>query len=269
MIRVRSNNRATKICKNAKGQALVESAFVIPFMVFLILGIIQLTLMQQAKLMTKYAAFCAARAGIVFNGDVDKMKRAAFIALIPTFGRADDISHIAQTAAQMAIINAVTSAFGLPMVDVEIKNGPEDSDFSNYGSHLGGKQIDFDDIRPGVRDKNILSVKVRYFYELKIPFVNFILVDIWIVHRILKDVQIFGINLGGLFVPSGYSVQAYWGFRAQQRSALMTTIGAALGSILQQDAALAVVQLAKLAHQYYIPIEETYTLRMQSNWIKQ
>jgi hypothetical protein len=67
------------------GQAAVESAIVIPLMVFLILGIVQLTMVQHARVMTEYAAFNAARAGIVWNADKIIMEDAAIISLLPTY----------------------------------------------------------------------------------------------------------------------------------------------------------------------------------------
>ena len=63
----------------------MESAIVMPLMTFLILGIIQLVMMQHARVMTEYAAFNAARAGIVWNADKIIMENAAIISLMPTY----------------------------------------------------------------------------------------------------------------------------------------------------------------------------------------
>ena len=71
--------------RDARGQALVESAIIMPLMTFLILGIIQLVMMQHARVMTEYAAFNAARAGIVWNADKIIMENAAIISLLPTY----------------------------------------------------------------------------------------------------------------------------------------------------------------------------------------
>ena len=46
-------------------------------------------MIQHAKLMTEYAAYQAARAGIVWNGNNERMHDAAIIALLPTMGRTD------------------------------------------------------------------------------------------------------------------------------------------------------------------------------------
>ena len=64
---------------------MVEAAIVMPLMVFVILGVVQLTMIQHARIMTEYAAFNAARAGIVWNGDPWVMENAAIISLMPTY----------------------------------------------------------------------------------------------------------------------------------------------------------------------------------------
>ena len=76
---------ARRTCRDDRGQALVEAAIVMPLMTFLILGILQLTMMQHARVMTEYAAFNAARAGIVWNADSAIMESAAIISLLPTY----------------------------------------------------------------------------------------------------------------------------------------------------------------------------------------
>lgn len=69
---------------------MVESAIVIPLMTFMILGVLQLTMVQHARIMTEYAAFNAARAGIVWNADPWIMENAAIISLMPTSDRLID-----------------------------------------------------------------------------------------------------------------------------------------------------------------------------------
>src|SRR5258705_9102744 len=67
-----------------RGQAAIETALVMPLMIFFTLGIIQLAMVQQARLMTEYAAYQAARAGIVWNANNERMHDAAVFALLPT-----------------------------------------------------------------------------------------------------------------------------------------------------------------------------------------
>jgi hypothetical protein len=75
----------SRLRRDQSGQAMVESAIVIPLMIFLILGVIQLVMIQHAKIMTEYAAYNATRAGIVWNADKIIMENAAIISLLPTY----------------------------------------------------------------------------------------------------------------------------------------------------------------------------------------
>ena len=45
------------------GQAMVETAIIIPLFIFILLGILQMGLIYQAKVLLKYAAYRAARTG--------------------------------------------------------------------------------------------------------------------------------------------------------------------------------------------------------------
>lgn len=80
----RLRQRLSRARCDERGQAVVESAIVIPLMTFLILGIVQLSMIQHARIMNEYAAFNAARAGIVWNADRFIMENAAIISLMPT-----------------------------------------------------------------------------------------------------------------------------------------------------------------------------------------
>ena len=77
--------RARLRARAERGQALVEAAIVMPLMTFLILGVIQLVMIEHARIMTEYAAFTAVRAGIVWNADPGVMQSAAIISLMPTY----------------------------------------------------------------------------------------------------------------------------------------------------------------------------------------
>ena len=96
---------ARRVCRDQGGQAMVESAIVVPMMTFLILGIIQLVMMQHARIMTEYAAFNAARAGVVWNADKIIMENAAIISLLPTYEglfKESDLGNPAQMLKRIA-----------------------------------------------------------------------------------------------------------------------------------------------------------------------
>ena len=52
-----------------KGSVLLETALIMPVLLLLCFGIVQLAFLIVAKQMTEYAAFCAARAALVYNPD--------------------------------------------------------------------------------------------------------------------------------------------------------------------------------------------------------
>jgi hypothetical protein len=217
--------------RGEQGQAVVEAAILLPLVVFLILMTLQLAMLQQARLMADYAAFAAARTGIVQNGNngTDNggtdgpMHDAAVFAVLPTFGRTDSLAQLASTAARFKAEDLALKGLGLTQVRVFILNPTADA-FSKWGGHLNGQELDFDDVRPGATEATLLSLQVRYLYELRVPFANKVLQGLWLV------------TIGGSFddgTPEG----------------------------VKKPALLAAGALGKL----YLPVEAFYTMRMQSN----
>jgi len=115
--------------RQEEGQAMVESAIVIPLMVFLILGIIQLVMMQHAKIMTEYAAFNAARAGVVWNADRIIMENAAIISLMPTYERLFEQSDLGNPLQMLTRIAQRAALYQknrrLPQAIDLVKNGTD------------------------------------------------------------------------------------------------------------------------------------------------
>src|SRR5216683_2096877 len=156
------------------GQAVVEAAFVLPLTVVLILCTIQIAQLQQARVLVEYAAFNAARAGIVQNGNdgsdgtAGPMHDAAALSLLSGQGPTDGLGSLARTWAGFRAREAALRALGLPLVQVFVLN-PRRGDFHRFGQHLGGQEIDFDDVRPQAVDASLLSIQVRYLVELRVP----------------------------------------------------------------------------------------------------
>jgi hypothetical protein len=165
-----------------EGQAMVEAALVLPAIVFLILASLQLTQLQQARVLADYAAFAAARAGIVMNGDPARMLSAATLAVLPATGPTDSVAAMARTLVRFKAEDAVLRRFGLDQVRVLVRN-PASSDFAAWGPHLRGEEIDFDDVRPGAAEATLLSLQVWFLCELRVPFANKLLQNIWMAAR--------------------------------------------------------------------------------------
>lgn len=231
------------------GQSVVEATIVLPAMVFLILTMMQLTMLQHARIMSEYAAFCAARAGVVFNGDPKAMERAAAIALLPTYARTDTLQNLTQAAVvKMTREGLVRSTVGLPIARVKVLE-PKASVFASVGRHLNGQEIDFDDIRPSAAAANQLQIELDYLYELRIPFANKILQNIF-----------FASRLGTLHLWRGVDMTRpdTFGMDAQQLARAMYTG--------QGGYAPGIVAATMALKAHYIPIKTTYTMRMQSNF---
>ncbi len=241
--------------RDDSGQVAVEGAIVLPAMTFLVLMVMQLTMVQHARIMTEYAAFCAARAGIVYNADNTAMTRAATVALIPTIGRADSMNAYTGTAVSgIARENNQRAPVGLPIVEVQTLS-PKASDVTGaIARHLNGLEVDFDDIRPEVAQFNILQIRVRYYYRMSIPFANQMLQSVFMAQmghvfqpgtRGHTDVNMLAPDVGSDFHHGARSAFA----------------GAASGLIPRAGA---IAAAAEQRH-YYFPLQATYSMRMQSN----
>lgn len=195
---------------------MVEAALVLPSFVFLLLGVVQLTQLQQARLFTDYAAFAAARAGIVMNGDPGKMREAAAIAVLPAFGPADSVAALGKTRLRFEAQDAALRPFGLEQLRIEVHD-PVAADFGKYGGHLHGEELDFDDVRPGATEATVLSLRLRYLYELKVPFANRIIHAAWMAARAraAKGIAVAALaaaaRAGRYYVP----LQAFYSMRMQ------------------------------------------------------
>src|SRR3954466_9391352 len=95
---VRARRLATlRVVRGESGQAVVEAAIVLPAFLCLLLCTIQLTQLQQARLLLEYAAFNAARAGIVRDAESGAMREAAVFSILPSWGRTDSWEALLRT----------------------------------------------------------------------------------------------------------------------------------------------------------------------------
>ena len=215
------------------GQAAVEAAIVLPAAIFLLLCTIQLAQLQQARIMAGYAAFNAARTGIVRNADNGatggvadgSMRDAAILSILPTYGRTDSFAAVAKTLAAFTLRDVPLRASGLGAIRVHVSS-PRRADFSRFGHHLDGRELDFDDVRPDAADAGLLSVQVRYLYELRVPFANKFIHGLWVARQ-----------------------------RGSPRGDDGTPEGIDLGALA----------LAARQGRYLLPLQAFYTMRMQSN----
>lgn len=300
------------------GQVAVESALVMPLMVFLCLGLIQLMMMQQARLMTEYAAYCAARTGIVWNGNNERMHDAAIVALLPTMGRTDDLPRLAKTWALAQLYDEALQLLAWPDKDSLVPDSVNGSNLfgqvrvdtvnpSWYSpiqsvwklrSASSWKEMDFDgpDAYPQVpaletkiakffnlplpdddeevyRKATVLSVRVRYWYELRVPFANWIIFTAWWAANA-------GVSLGGaIYKPTldtkanltskkgGMSDVAAAPVRGLANQRGYDTLYTVEMTVLWGLATGGIPLLSSVVGKhYFIPLTATYSMRMQSNF---
>ncbi|MFP2907717.1 TadE/TadG family type IV pilus assembly protein [Pyxidicoccus sp. 3LFB2] len=257
------SNCPPKSCQS--GQAAVETALVVPMMVFFVLGIIQLGMVHHARLMTEYGAYRAVRAGIVNHGDCGIMEKAALVALLPTLaplpGRSARIDTLDRTIkVNKEYVDKVFPPPGrnptpfysqgpLPLLRVEVVNpgaGQLRELFGTYGSHMRSQEIDYDDVRDDrVIGANLLSVRLTYFYELRIPFANWQLHSFYMGQEYLDELR--GIQFENQRVGGGSATQ-YLERRGAERDK-------------DHDGVAKVAASGK----YVMPLVATWSMRMQSN----
>jgi hypothetical protein len=301
------------------GQAAVESALVLPLMTFMCLGIIQLTMMQHAKIMTEYAAYSAARTGIVWNGSNERMKDAAIIALLPTMGRTDSLFELGKTWAlaqlydegmqllkwpnQNGIIPATVNGstlFGQVRIDT-VNPSWYDSIGSVWKLRTGynWKELDFDgpDAYPQVpeleqkiakffnlsipddgeetyRKATVLSIRLRYWYELKVPFANWVIFTAWWAAN--AGVSLYGAidrptlqrNTSMTNRSGGMSQVKFVPIRGIRHERGYNTLYQVEMGVLWGLASGEIPLLSSLigGKRYFIPLTATYSMRMQSNF---
>jgi len=160
---------------------------------------------------------------------------------------------ITTTLAQYEATDVAMHAQGLPMVKVAVLN-PHTADFTTFGSQLNKQEIDFDDMRPTAASATLLSIQVRYLYEMRVPFANWMIQSIW-----------FAAQVGALGLWTGPNMLDPRVGTANGASALGPP--ATAGTL--NDGMPGGLDVAKLAARpggkFYMPVNAWYTMRMQSN----
>lgn len=228
------------------GQAAVEAALTLPLTVFLILGILQLFLMLQARVMAEYAAFRSVRAGSVRHGDCEAMTDAAILALLPTFH-----SYLG-TGLSGSPAQKLGQAFELRKGNA-YKPAWDDNQSGSIvwiirESPLQGTVPDedknFDDPRTaGDLDTWRLETRLVFWFPLKIPFAN------WVISRMM--LSYWGYMDYTAQNPLMVTQKANWTASTKNT---MTLEGAIKNELLSRTS----------SQQYVIPIHATASLRMMT-----
>ena len=210
------------------GQAMVEFVLSVITFLFCVLGVIQLALCLNAYTLVRYAAYNAARAGIVHEANLGRMREAArqsLLAVYPRHGRADHQRGITENyLGALATDQTPLPLYGFRAItDVRILNV---SDLESESV------ITFDD--PASAPRGLLTAEVTHHYELVVPLVNRI---IYFLHRRWL----------------GSQKTAAWGSDSVDKLAAVTDKQRRNGNLSDIE--------------FRIPIVAHYTMRMQSDLV--
>ncbi len=239
---------------------MVESALVLPLYVFLMLGIIQLSLMHQAQLMTKYAAYRAVRAGAMHNADRWTMETTSAQVVLPKFAsdpiigfqssgpRLRPTTNAAEWGIRYAEVVGLYGTIGLDLPPTMVTTcGPLRQHFSNLDPECRpGEEADFDDLcvlygpsgQASWEDysRTKLRVQVLFNYRMPIPFANDVIARIALAQEINRALMLDNVDVG---LPRELNDRV-WNFIAQLLAALQN-------------------------REYVLPIRANYSMRMMSN----
>lgn len=250
--------------RGTAGQVAVETAIVMPMFVFLLLGLMQMTLLYQSRSLLKYAAYRAARAGALNNACEDKMQNAALSVLVPVIAFRDSYQKTDSSGSYIAgymktgKLNRYLSAPQVPIVDVRIC-GPLEKYVKNKTASPSANEVDFDDTRNvwfgnGNRadkladfERTKLRVQVKYFQQMIIPFANSIIFRSWMGLRLTDAVRM---NSGFNPMSSGSNSLPY--DRGADNRAKVEDMG--------------LLMSASMMGKYFMPLYANYSFRMQSNY---
>lgn len=277
-----------RLLRSESAQAMVETAIVCPMVIFFMLGVIQVGMMQQARLMLEYAAFNAARAGSVWNMSQWHMHRAAELSLVPTrpafpvvgsalgsgttgnvTGRIENFGDLGLSYAETVAANLLPTFVTKRLIHIDILN-PTEAHFSNK------EELDFDD--PALRHQTQLTIRLTYFYRMKIPFANWVIFNSWLemrskshgeASRILSLIN----KMFGTKIP--ISNRPFLAFDAVNYTAFTNVLAMGLSEIAGDGMSndyegldignwSALIAYAQ-AKEYYMPLITSHTIRMQSN----
>jgi len=171
---------ARRACRQ-RGQSATELLVVLPVLVLLLFGTIQLGLMYQARSTLNHATMLAARAGALHNGDHGAMRNALARGLTPLFAK-----EASATGYTKALNDALTETATGSITRIEVLNptGPALADFGRARlDGEGGRELPNDTLHYrttaagstsnlSVQDANLLHVRVTYCYRLIVPVID-------------------------------------------------------------------------------------------------
>ena len=182
---------SSELKQEQQGASLVEFLIAAPVLLMVGLGTLQAGMLYHSKTVVNYATFEAARVGATNHAMPEPMKKELGLRLAPLYGGDGTMKMAAQAMARSAV--EVESPINLdgsvaPTPDIKILN-PTLESFDKWGvaslevsdrtaipnSHLKHQPNKSDGEGTAamtLADANLLKIQVTYGVELKIPFIN-------------------------------------------------------------------------------------------------
>jgi hypothetical protein len=172
------------------GQAAVESALTMPMMVFALLGILQVAMAYHARILNEYAAYKVARAASVYRAACKDgngrpvLTNAALMALVPSMGSSVGCpwSATTSTSGTPSLAGCTRQKYDAIVGDVLNRNRTRVGTPIVLVKYYVTDQVrapEFDQPLTGGRPMRV-HVKLVYFFEYRIPVVNWMLAKYWL-----------------------------------------------------------------------------------------
>lgn len=153
----------------------------LPLVVFLALGLIQLFLMLQARLLAEHAVFRAVRAGSLNHGDCRAMTHAAVVAVLPAIERADGPQAVADAFDRHSNNRYANRRLDHP--ELGEYQGPIIELWRDVWHQPVGGLLIAPSALPDPEDRNFdqpdrlmrLETRMIFWYRLKIPFADWVM----------------------------------------------------------------------------------------------
>ena len=140
------------------GVAMLEFAMVFPIYLMALLCFLQLVLIMHARFMLHYAAFLAARAGIVYNARMEDMEWAACAAIAPHFARIQNGKNAFNSGMSKAQTELSNGDFSVEIIE------PANAQSTMFNGNTIATSF-------AAQNRN-LRVRVNWNYPMYIPVAN-------------------------------------------------------------------------------------------------
>ncbi|MBU2885276.1 pilus assembly protein [Gilvimarinus agarilyticus] len=180
-------NNFTRVHKDKnRGQAMIEFVIIIPVLLLLIFGAIQIAFIYSAKTTLNYATFQAARVGATNHATYSALRRGLVRGMAPLFTNSSSLGNMRDDI-EAGVDSAGTRRDAVSEVDTYtriIRINPTSAmlELSGFGESTDDNvAIPNDNLmyRPtwevdgaSIQDANLLKIRVQYCYKLMVPLVN-------------------------------------------------------------------------------------------------